>query len=230
MVGRMSTPQPTTVLITGGARGLGKALVSAFRDAGSTVLAPTRQELDLADADAVRRWVAGHQPLQVDVLINNAGINRPQPLESMNPNDWDAILQVNLSSAALLMQAVFPHMAQQGWGRIVNISSLYSLVTRAGRAPYAVSKAGLNALTRTAAVEWAAQGILVNAVAPGFVDTEMTRTINSPEGIQRLESQIPLGRLAQPDEIARLVCWLAGPLNTYLTGQVLAQDGGFTCL
>ena len=215
-----------TVLVTGGARGIGRAIAEHYRAHGYTVAAPGRAELDLASKESVQRFVdAGGAA--VDVLVNNAGENKIGPLEALDPADWDRILQTNLTAPMLLIRAAARHMAAKGWGRVVNISSCYSMVSRAGRGPYTASKSGLNGLTRTAALEYAARGVLINALCPGFVETDMTRANNSREQIAALCALVPLGRLAKPDEIARGVYFLGSEENTYMTGQAIVLDGGF---
>ena len=136
---------------------------------------------------------------------------------------------VNLTSARLLMQAVAPGMADRRWGRIVNISSIFSLVTKPRRAAYSATKGALNALTRAAAVEFGANGILVNAVCPGYIETDMTKQNNSRSDVAVICSTIPLGRLGRPSEIGRIVAFLCSDDASYITGQLIVADGGFTC-
>ena len=216
-----------TVLVTGGARGIGRAIAEHYLARGYAVATPGRAELDLASKESIQRFVdAGGAA--VDVLVNNAGENKIGSLEGLDPADWDRILQTNLTAPMLLIRAAARHMAAKGWGRVVNISSCYSMVSRAGRGPYTASKSGLNGLTLTAALEYAARGVLINALCPGFVETDMTRANNSPEQIAALCALVPLGRLAKPDEIARAVYFLGSDQNTFITGQTLVADGGFT--
>lgn len=215
-----------SVLVTGGGRGIGRAIAEHYRMQGHEVTAPSRSELDLASTESVSAFTRTQQ-IAVDVLINNAGENKVGPLESVDERDWNRILQVNLTAPMLLMRAAARHMRTKNWGRVVNISSCYSLVSRAGRAPYASSKSGLNGLTRTAAIEYARDGILVNALCPGFVETDLTRANNGPEQIAALCALIPLNRLAQPAEIARCVYFLGSEQNSYITGQTVVVDGGF---
>ena len=216
-------------LVTGGSRGIGAAIVTVLRARGVEVVAPERAALDLNDEASVRAFFASRKNEHFDILVNNAGINVLNELEAVQSRDWEQMLRVNLSAPLWLMQEVTPAMKARGWGRIVNISSIFSTVTREGRGAYAATKAGLNGLTRTAAVELAPHGILVNALCPGYVETEMTRVNNSPPQLAVLAAQIPLGRLAAPEEIAHWVGFLCDEKNTYLTGQVLLVDGGFTC-
>jgi 3-oxoacyl-[acyl-carrier protein] reductase len=151
-------------------------------------------------------------------------------LEDLDDDLWTQTYQVNLHAPFRLIQGFAPGMKARGWGRIVNVSSVFSLVTKERRAAYSATKSGLNGLTRTVAVELGPSNILVNAVCPGYVETELTRQNNSPADIQRIAATVPLRRLAQPQEIARLVAFLVGEENAYITGQLVIIDGGFLCL
>ncbi len=223
----MSTQK--TALVTGAARGIGQAIAQVLEHAGVCVLAPTRAELDLLDNSSIDRFMAGLAGRPVDILVNNAGINILGRIEDMTLETWQAMHGVNLLAPARLIQACMPGMRAARWGRIVNISSILSLVTRERRAAYSTMKAGLNGLTRTAAVELGPDGILVNAVCPGYVETELTRQNNSPADLARIVETIPLRRLATPAEIARCVAFLCSAENTYITGQTIVIDGGFVC-
>ena len=217
-----------TALVTGGSRGIGAAIADALREQGADVLTPGRDTLDLADSTSVERWLAAHVN-GVDIVVNNAGINVLDDLESITPENWAQMVQVNLTAPLQLIQGAAPGMKERGWGRIVNISSIFGVVTKERRGAYSMVKSGLNGLTRTAAVELAPFGILVNSVCPGYVATDMTRQNNPADVIQQIEATIPAGRLAEPPEIGRFVAWLCSEENTYLTGQTLLVDGGFTC-
>lgn len=217
-----------TALVTGGSRGIGVAIADALREQGAEVLTPGRNELDLADSASVQAWLAAHGGT-LDIVVNNAGINVLDDLESITPENWAQMVQVNLTAPLQILQGVAPSMKDRGWGRIVNISSIFGVVTKERRGAYSMVKSGLNGLTRTAAVELAPSGILVNSVCPGYVATDMTRQNNPPDVIKQIEATIPAGRLAEPAEIARFVAWLCSEENTYLTGQTLLVDGGFTC-
>jgi NAD(P)-dependent dehydrogenase (short-subunit alcohol dehydrogenase family) len=219
-----------TALVTGGARGIGQAIAEQLRQTGIAVIAPLRQELDLADAKSVDSWIDANRGLPVDILINNAGINVLAPVTEINFATWEQMLAVNLGAALRLTQALAPGMAARGWGRILNLSTIFSLVTKEGRAAYSMTKAALNALTRSAAVEYGPGGVLVNALAPGYVDTELTRQNNSPEALEQICQLIPLRRMARVEELAKLGAFLVSEANTYMTGQVVVADGGYTCL
>ncbi len=216
------------VLVTGAARGIGKAIAALYAEHGHEVLTPDRAELDLSSVSAVESYVADTPP-DIDILINNAAENMVVPLDRLAAADWKRLLAINLTAPMLLMLHAARGMSTRGWGRVVNISSCFSLVSRAGRGAYAATKAGLNGLTRTAAIEYASRNVLVNAVCPGFVETDLTRQNNSAEQIADLCRQVPLGRLAQPDEVARYVYFLGSDDNTYITGQTAVIDGGFLC-
>ena len=215
-------------LVTGAARGIGAAIAQALRAQGVSVLDAGRTDLDLSDPASIAGWLGTHGG-GVDILVNNAGINVINDIEAITPEDWAEMVQVDLTAPLQLIQGVSSGMKERGWGRIVNIGSIFGVVTREKRGAYSAVKAGLNGLTRTAAVELAPFGVLVNSVCPGYVATDLTRQNNSPADIEKIEATIPAGRLAAPAEIARFVAWLCGEENTYLTGQTILVDGGFTC-
>ena len=218
-----------TVFLTGGARGIGAAISNVLQERNYHVISPNREELDLGNPSSIESYLHAHPQLQVDILINNAGINILSPLNSISASDWVIMLQTNLTSALRLIQAFAPGMAYRGWGRIVNLSTIFSVVTKERRAAYSMTKSALNALTRSGAVEFGPSGVLVNALAPGYVDTALTRQNNSPAAIAAILETIPLRRMAQSVEIAKAVAFLVSDENTYLTGQTLLLDGGFTC-
>lgn len=208
-----------TVLITGGSRGIGAAIAERFDAEKYDFLIPTREEMDL---ESIHKYTLISKPT---ILINNAALNEPAPFESVSHASWWAAFQTNVFAPAYLAQQCIPAMRAQKWGRIINLGSVYGIRGKAGRSAYGASKAALMHLTRSLALEHARDGILVNTVCPGFVDTEMTRK-NNPD--VDLTTEIPLGRLAKPEEIAELVYFLCSEKNTYITGQTITIDGGMT--
>ena len=215
-------------LVTGAARGIGRAVAELFRAQGATVLAPTRDALDLRSDASIDAWCAAlREP--VDILVNNAGINPLGAAEDFRDADLAETMQVNLLAPMRLARALTPAMVRRGWGRVVNVSSIWSGVAKPRRFVYATTKAGLNGMTRALAVELAPAGVLVNAVAPGFTNTELTAKNNPPAELARIAAAIPVRRLAEPREIAEVVAFLASSRNGYVTGQTLFVDGGFTC-
>jgi 3-oxoacyl-[acyl-carrier protein] reductase len=218
-----------TALVTGASRGIGRAIAGRFAELGARVLTPSRSELDLADDASVDAYLAG-LPTSVDILVNNAGINTLASLDELTDDDLARTMQVDLVSPIRLTRGIARGMSERGWGRIVNVSSIWGVVAKPRRFAYTVAKTGLIGMTRALAVELARSGVLVNAIAPGFVDTEMTRRNLSAAEIAAIESALPIGRLATPGEIAEVVAFLASERNGFITGQVVVADGGYSCL
>jgi 3-oxoacyl-[acyl-carrier protein] reductase len=221
--------QKRKAFVTGGSRGIGAAIVQELTRRGFDVWAPSRAELDLNDPVSIARFVKAHPAAGVDVLVNNAGINILKALPDLDSACWSEMQQVNLTAPLCLIQWAAPFMRGQKWGRILNISSILSLVAKEKRCAYSMTKAALNALTRTAAVEFGPDGILVNSLCPGYVGTELTTQNNSPADLEKIMGTIPLRRLAQPEELARVAGFLCSEDNSYVTGQAVVADGGFTC-
>lgn len=184
---------------------------------------------DFSDLAAVKTFAKELADLGFSILINNAGINKIGPVADYEPVDFMQIQQVNVVAPFLLCKALVPGMQARGFGRIVNITSIYSSVSRAGRSAYSASKFALLGVTRALALEVAKENVLVNCLAPGFVDTELSRSILGEKGMAELVERIPMGRFAKPEEIARYIVFLASEENTYMTGQNIIVDGGFTC-
>jgi 3-oxoacyl-[acyl-carrier protein] reductase len=216
-------------LITGASRGIGYEIARHLQSVGVETVTPSREELDLLDPKSITDYLNSLTNSKINILINNAGINVIRSLEDLNDTDWAAMVQTNLTAPMRMIQGLSPQMKSEGWGRIVNISSVFSTVTKEKRAAYSATKSGLNGLTRTAAVELAPYGVLVNAVCPGYIDTALTHQNNSPADLAKIIGTIPLGRMAQSDEIAKFVGFLSSEDNTYITGQTLLIDGGFSC-
>lgn len=215
-------------LITGASRGIGAATAGLFKKAGARVLTPSRSELDLSDNSSIERYISSVEG-SIDILVNNAGINFLAGLEELDQEVLGQTLQVNLVAPLILTQLVAKKMKANRYGRVVNISSIWSVVAKERRLAYAASKSAMNGVTRTLAIELGEHGILVNAIAPGYVNTELTNQNNSPEQIQLISNSIPLHRLAEPEEIAEMAAFLCSEKNSYMTGQVLVVDGGYVC-
>ncbi len=218
-----------TALITGASRGIGLAIATLFKEEGIKVLAPTRGEMNLMSDKSIDDYL-GQLDEPVDILVNNAGINILGTTSQITDPDLDAMIRTNLLAPLRLIKGVVPGMEHRRHGRIVNISSIWSAISKKGRVLYSTTKSGLNGMTRSMALELAQHGILINSVAPGYVNTELTRQNNSEEELQAIAETSPLGRLAEPGEIAQLVYFLCSEKNSYITGQTLFIDGGFTCL
>ena len=231
-------------LVTGSTRGIGRAIANTLAECGAIVAIVGRNQ---ANADAVAAEVPGargfacdvSEPLQImslveavekhfgscDILVNNAGITKDNLMLRMKDEDWDTVLDANLRSAFVATRAVSRGMMKRRWGRIVNITSVVGLIGNKGQANYAASKAGLIGLTKSVAKELASRNILCNAVAPGFIETEMTAAM-TPEAKAAMAGQIPLERLGAPGDIAATVAFLSSEYASYITGQVLVVDGG----
>ena len=228
-------------LVTGGTRGIGSAIVTALIADGFDVMAtgtspdarvaPGCRYLpcDFTDPASLEAFASKLATDELSVLVNNAGINKVSPLVDYEPGDFERIQQVNVIAPFQLCRAVVPGMRKRRYGRIVNIKSIYGLVSREGRSAYSASKFGLFGLSRALALEVARDNILVNCVAPGIVETDLTRQVLGVAGMAEIVTRIPAGRLAQPEEIARYVRFLVSEDNTYLTGQQIVVDGGYTC-
>jgi 3-oxoacyl-[acyl-carrier protein] reductase len=238
-------------IVTGGARGIGRAITAELMRNGASVVvfdkifpedfesfaAPLRTsgrsltavQVDItrtADVEQACEKVAAGSG-RIDILVNNAGITRDRLLPRMTEEDWDAVLAVNLKGAFNTIRSVGRTMMRQRRGKIINISSVVGLMGNVGQANYAASKAGLLGLTKSVAKELAGRNVTVNAVAPGFVETEMTAVLSEDQR-NALMALIPLKRSSKPEEIAGIVAFLASPQADYITGQVIAVDGGMT--
>ena len=234
-------------VVTGASRGIGRAVARELATTGARVLAGARDQhadavaaeitagggtahavsVDVMDAASVRRMIgtALDRFGRVDILVNNAGIARDQLLVRMKRDEWDAVLATNLTAAFTCAQAALRPMLKQRFGRIINISSVVGQMGNAGQANYAASKAGVIGMTKSLAREVASRGITVNVVAPGMIDTEMTRAVMQASR-EAWASEIPLGRLGTPEEVAAAVGFLASDKAAYITGQVVGVNGG----
>jgi 3-oxoacyl-[acyl-carrier protein] reductase len=234
-----------TALVTGSTRGIGRAIAVTLAGAGARVAVVGRDlaraeeaaraighdaagfACDVADVASVTALVENVEKAfgQLVILVNNAGLTRDNILFRLKDDDWDAVLDANLRGAFVAIRAASRGMMKRRWGRIINIASVVGIIGNKGQANYAASKAGLIGLTKSVAKELASRNILINAVAPGFIETDMTAAM-TPEARETLSEQIPLARLGTPNHVAATVAFLASDFASYITGQVLVVDGG----
>lgn len=247
-----TTEKKRVALVTGGSRGIGRAIAVELARQGCNILvdyagnaAAAEETVRLCQAEGVEAFavqadVADEEAVKglvkttlehfgaIDVLVNNAGITRDNLMLRMSAEDFDRVIEKNLRGAFLLTKYVGKEMLHQRRGRIVNISSIVGVHGNAGQANYAASKAGLIGLTKTTALEYASRGITANAVAPGFIDTDMTRVL--PEKVKEsMLQQIPARQFGTPEDVAKAVAFLASDAARYISGQVLGVDGGMGC-
>ena len=247
----MAQFQGKVAVVTGGSRGIGRAIALAFGRAGARVAVTCTHQREAAEevvtalqqmgsagrvyqfdvADYTATTAAFDEIVQafgrVDILVSNAGMRRDQLLVRMKPEEWDVVLHTNLSGTFHCARAAARAMLRQRWGRIIAITSVVGLTGNAGQTNYAASKAGLIGFTKALAKELAPRGITVNAVAPGFIETDMTRELSETQR-QALSQHIPLGSLGTPDDVAACVLFLASDEARYITGEVVSVSGGLT--
>ena len=238
-----------TVLVTGSTRGIGKAIAEEFAKHGANVIVSgtvkeRAQEVakELAEKYGVNTLGVGMDVADprsvegafkeinaafggVDILVNNAGITRDTLFLRMKTDDWQKVLDVNLTGAFLVTKQVVRYMTKKRWGRIINISSVVGFTGNVGQVNYATTKAGLIGFTKSLAKELAPRNVLVNAVAPGFIETDMTENLKE-EIKEEYKKQIPLGRFGKPEEVAKVVLFLASPMADYITGETIHVNGG----
>ena len=240
-----------TALVTGATRGIGKSVADFLLASGAALIltGTKKEEVDRLNAENEERGILNihyfqadfansdstnaflkilEQYPQIDICINNAGVNKIDEFIDATMNDFNWINNINLKVPFEILKAVGPKMIANNYGRVVNVASIWSVITRPGRSIYTLSKNALVGLTKTLAVEWASHNIMVNAVSPGFTLTELTKTTNSIEQLSAIEKIIPARRMADPDEIAKVIVFLSSDLNSYLTGQNITIDGGYT--
>jgi 3-oxoacyl-[acyl-carrier protein] reductase len=233
-----------TAIVTGGTRGIGKCIVQQLCKQGCDVIytgtkkssdsdlkGARFEKMDFLDEVSINRFVqeiiVSHPG--IDILVNNAGINKIEPIDEISDEIWENILTVNLTGSMRMTRAVSKNMKKnKHGGRILNISSIFGVVSKSRRDAYSASKTGLIGLTRASALDLAPFNILVNALCPGFTMTELTQSVLSEKDIDDLRQEVPLGRFAEVNEIANAALFLCSDLNTYITGQTLLVDGGFT--
>lgn len=240
-------------LVTGGSKGLGKAMARGLAKAGADIVISSRSEdelkaalvevlegtesrgawfvADMTDRDAVQQLAASatQKMGRIDILINNAGTNVPAPVDEISDEDWDRIIELNLSSCQALTRAVVPQMKQRKWGRIIHISSIMGLVSKEGRGAYSATKSALIGLARAGALDLGPSGITVNCIAPGPILTDLPATVLSQAEIDSFASRTALGRWGNPDELAGPALLLASDAGSYITGATLVVDGGTIC-
>ncbi|WP_156679390.1 acetoacetyl-CoA reductase [Sphingomonas profundi] len=231
-------------IVTGGTRGIGEAVSIALREAGVTVAANyagnEERARDFSDRTGIQafKWdVADHaacaegvQQVEaalgpVDIVVNNAGITRDGVLAKMSAQDWKDVIDTNLGGCFNMVKPTFPGMVQRGWGRIVNIGSINGQAGQYGQVNYAAAKSGIHGFTKALAQEGAKKGVTVNAIAPGYIDTDMVAAVPA-EVLTKIVAKIPVGRLGQADEIARTVVFLCAEEGGFITGSTLSVNGG----
>jgi 3-oxoacyl-[acyl-carrier protein] reductase len=238
-------------IVTGSGRGIGRAIALAFAREGADIVVNVSRSVEqmnevVKDIESLGRKALGivadvssfseAEKLvksaivhfgKVDILVNNAGIARPAMCYKLTEEEWNSVMNVNLTGTINCIRAVAPHMIERKTGKIINIASIAGRDGMIGNINYAASKAGIFGITKTAAKELARYGINVNAVAPGFIETAMTEWLKEPEFHEKYLPRIPLGRLGKPEEVAELVLFLASNKSNYITGEIIAIDGGF---
>ena len=239
-----------TILVTGGTRGIGKQIVKDLHELGANLLitGTKSHELNLLNNEATelgykKKYFLLDSTLKIsvnnfleeikkykkiDCLVNNAGINRLNFIQDAKLNDWEEMMSVNLTAPFRILNIVSSLMIENGYGRVVNIASIFGVISKEKRALYSATKFGIHGLTVGCSNDLAKHDILVNTVSPGFVLTDMTKENLSPEEMKALASQIPIKRMAEVTELSNVVVFLLSDLNKYLTGQNIIVDGGFT--
>ena len=217
-----------TALVTGSSRGIGKSIKEILSKDGIDIINPSRDELDLSSPKSIDEFLS-QLSTRVDIVINNAGILKVGEHNEFSSDDFHEILQVNVVAPFKIISGFVEKMKIHSFGRIVNISSVWGQKSKKGRMLYSSSKAALDALTRSLAIEFASYNILINSVAPGYIETDMLKQCNTEEELSIIRDTIPMKRFGKKIEIAELVRFLSSEDNSYITGQVFTIDGGYTC-
>ena len=215
-------------LVTGASRGIGKSIKEVLSNDGIEIISPSRNELDLSSSESIDRFLS-NLSTDIDIIINNAGILKVGEHNEFSSDDFHEILQVNVVAPFKIISGFVEKMKIHSFGRIVNISSVWGQKSKKGRMLYSSSKAALDALTRSLAIEFASYNILINSVAPGYIETDMLKQCNTEEELSIIRDTIPMKRFGKKIEIAELVRFLSSEYNSYITGQVFTIDGGYTC-
>lgn len=246
---RMGSFKGQQVLITGATRGIGKETAELFLEQGAKVYItgtsdnPSQKLLEelklLGEVEYLKANFSSELGIvsfieklktisRIDVCVNNAGINLLHEIENISDEDYDKVLSVNLHAPVKICRYLANVMGKQGYGRIVNVASIWSVITKPMRGIYTISKNAIIGLTETMAIEMAPKGVIVNAISPGFTLTELTKNTNTESEISEIEKNIPIKRLATPKEMGQVILFLSSKENSYMTGQNIVVDGGFT--
>ena len=216
-----------TALVTGASRGIGKSIKEFLTTDGIKIVSPSRNELDLSSSESIDKFLS-QMSEDIDIIINNAGILKVGKHNELSSDDFHEILQVNVVAPFRIISGFVEKMKIRNFGRIVNISSVWGQKSKEGRTLYSSSKAALDALTRSLAIEFASYNILINSVAPGYIETDMLKQCNTEDELNIIRHTIPMKRFGKKIEIAELVKFLTSENNSYITGQIFTIDGGYT--
>ena len=216
-----------TALITGASRGIGKSIQEVLNSNGIKIVSPSRNELDLSSSESIDKFLS-QMSVDIDIIINNAGILKVGKHNELSTDDFHEMLQVNVVAPFRIISGFVEKMKMRNFGRIVNISSIWGQKSKEGRTLYSSSKAALDALTKSLAIEFASYNILINSVAPGYIETDMLKQCNTEDELNIIRHTIPMKRFGKKIEIAELVKFLTSENNSYITGQIFTIDGGYT--
>lgn len=236
------------ILVTGGTNGIGASIAAQFfQNSGDVYVTGTSEKsfvgfkerfpginakflmADFSNLDQLKKLLVEIETIKFDIVINNAGINKINTIDDIKLDDWQLVQDINVRAPFLISQSAVKAMRNKKWGRIVNIASIFGVVTKEKRLSYTTSKSALIGMTRTMALDLASDNVLVNAVSPGFIDTDLTRKVLGAEGIKEIVSKVPMQKLGTSDDIANFVLFLSSEKNSFMTGQNIIIDGGFTC-